>query len=113
MCCDASSITTCAVVEISGLVTEDSCGKKDDCNHINVAELETLLKGVNVALKWGIKRDKSKDWHSHSSKFGELYCGGEQKNRDKRCGWRNDDKVETSEHSNHLADVQFWTLRVG
>ena len=29
--------------------------KKDDYNHINVAELEALLKGINMALKWGLR----------------------------------------------------------
>lgn len=28
--------------------------KKDDFNHINVAELEAVLKGVNMAIKWGL-----------------------------------------------------------
>ena len=28
--------------------------KKDDFNHINVAELEAVLKGINFALKWGL-----------------------------------------------------------
>ena len=40
---------------------QQGCGKKDDYNHINGAELEAELKGVNLALKWGIKRDGSKD----------------------------------------------------
>ena len=29
--------------------------KVTDYNHINVAELETVLKGVNIAIKWGMK----------------------------------------------------------
>ena len=29
--------------------------KKNEYNHINVAELEAVLKGVNMAIKWGLK----------------------------------------------------------
>ena len=29
--------------------------KKDESAHINVAELDTVLRGVNVALKWHMK----------------------------------------------------------
>ncbi|KAK3892373.1 hypothetical protein Pcinc_003743 [Petrolisthes cinctipes] len=29
--------------------------KKDDFGHINVAELDVVLKGVNLALKWGLQ----------------------------------------------------------
>ena len=55
--CDASSIAIGTVVEINGLVAEDAAWlrKKDDFNHINVAELEAVLKGVNLALKWGLR----------------------------------------------------------
>ena len=29
--------------------------KKDDVQHINVAELEAAVKGLNLAIKWGLK----------------------------------------------------------
>lgn len=29
--------------------------KKDYYNHINVTELEAVLKGINLALKWGLQ----------------------------------------------------------
>ena len=29
--------------------------KKDDYDHINIAELEAVVRGVNLALKWGLR----------------------------------------------------------
>ena len=45
------------VVEIGGLVAEDATWlrKKNDYNHINVAELDAVLKGINLAIKWGLR----------------------------------------------------------
>lgn len=52
---DASKIAVGVVMEVEGRIIEDAAWlrKKDDANHINVAELEAVLKGVNLALKWG------------------------------------------------------------
>ena len=85
--CDASSIAIGTVMEISGLVVEDAAWlqRKDNYNHISVAELKAVLKGINLGLK--------EMEVSHSTKLGELYCGREQKNMNKRC-WKND-KAET------------------
>ena len=54
--CDASSIALGAVVEINGITVEDAAWlrKKDDHSHINVAELNAVLKGISLAIKWGI-----------------------------------------------------------
>ena len=30
-------------------------GKKDDYGHINVAELEAVMKGINLGVKWGMR----------------------------------------------------------
>ena len=56
--CDASSIGMGAMVEIAGEVVEDAAWlrKKDDYKHINVAELEAVLRGINLAIKWGLRR---------------------------------------------------------
>ena len=53
--CDASSLALGVVLAVNGTTVEDAAWlrKKDDHNHINVAELEAVLKGVNLALKWG------------------------------------------------------------
>ncbi|XP_068224113.1 uncharacterized protein [Palaemon carinicauda] len=51
--CDASKIAMGVVLEINGKIAEDAAWlrKKDDFNHINVAELEAALKGVNLAIR--------------------------------------------------------------
>lgn len=55
--CDASSLALGVVLEIADVVVEDAAWlrKSDDVGHINVAELEAVLKGVNLAVKWGLK----------------------------------------------------------
>ncbi|XP_076036030.1 uncharacterized protein LOC143021987 [Oratosquilla oratoria] len=55
--CDASSIATGVVLEIGGVVVEDGAWqrKKDDYHHINVLGLDAVIKGVNLALKWGLR----------------------------------------------------------
>lgn len=54
--CDASSIATGVMLEMGDAVVEDGAWlrKKEDYNHINVAELDAVLKGINLALKWGL-----------------------------------------------------------
>lgn len=58
--CDASSLATGVVLEIGGNVVEDAAWlrKKNDYSHINVAELDAVLKGINMALKWGLREMK-------------------------------------------------------
>jgi len=55
--CDASSIAMGVCLEIDDKIVEDAAWlrKEDDGAHINVAELEAVLKGVSLALKWQIK----------------------------------------------------------
>ena len=55
--CDASSLAIGALLEVDGEIVEDAAWlrKRDDYGHINVAELEAVLKGINLALKWGMK----------------------------------------------------------
>ena len=55
--CDASDLALGVVVEIGGVIVEDSSWlrKKDDYNHINVAELEAVLKGINLCSSWDLK----------------------------------------------------------
>ncbi|XP_054285261.1 uncharacterized protein LOC129001833 [Macrosteles quadrilineatus] len=55
--CDASSLAIGICIEIDGEIVEDASWlrKEDDSAHINLAELEALLKGVNLALKWNLK----------------------------------------------------------
>lgn len=55
--CDASSLATGVVLEIDGIKVEDAAWlrKRGDFGHINVAELDAVLKGVNLAVKWGLQ----------------------------------------------------------
>lgn len=55
--CNASSMATDVCIEIDGVIVEDAVWlrKKCDYNHINVAELDTMIKGVNIVLKCGLK----------------------------------------------------------
>jgi hypothetical protein len=55
--CDASTLAIGCAVEINGQIVEDASWlrKKDDDGHINVAELNAVIKGVNMALKWGLE----------------------------------------------------------
>ena len=56
--CDASSLALGVLVEADDKVLEDASWlrKKEDGQHINVAELDAILKGLNLALKWGMKK---------------------------------------------------------
>ena len=60
--CDGSSLALGVLLEINGAIVEDAAWlrKKDDFNHINVAELEAVLKGINLALKWNLTEVKLK-----------------------------------------------------
>ena len=55
--CDASSIALGVVLQVGGNVVEDAAWlrKKDDHSHINLAELDAVLKGVNLAVQWELK----------------------------------------------------------
>lgn len=55
--CDASSLALGCALEIDGAIVEDGSWlrKKDDGAHINMAELDSVLKGVNLAAKWKVR----------------------------------------------------------
>ena len=50
-------VVASGVLEIDNVEVEDTAWlrKKDDFGHINVVELDAVLKGVNLALKWGLQ----------------------------------------------------------
>lgn len=52
--CDASSLAIGVALEENGQIIEDCSWlrKKEDKAHINIAELESVIKGINLALKW-------------------------------------------------------------
>ncbi|XP_043247110.1 uncharacterized protein LOC122394343 [Amphibalanus amphitrite] len=55
--CDASSLAMGVALEINGAIVEDAAWlrKTTDYNHINIAELDAAVRGVNLSLKWGLQ----------------------------------------------------------
>ena len=55
---DASSLAMGIVIEVDGSVVEDASWlrSEDSSSHINMAELDAVIKGVNAALAWKLKK---------------------------------------------------------
>ena len=55
---DASSVAAGAVLEsAAGDVIEDACWlRRDETSHINMAELDAAVRGINLAIAWGMRR---------------------------------------------------------
>lgn len=54
---DASSLAVGVVVVVGGNVVEDACWLRPSNDaHINMAELDALLKGINMAITWNMRR---------------------------------------------------------
>lgn len=55
--CDASTLALGVCIEKDDTIIEDASWlrKPNDSAHINLAELEAVLKGVNLALRWDLK----------------------------------------------------------
>nr|XP_047139073.1 uncharacterized protein LOC124814987 [Hydra vulgaris] len=55
--CDASSIGLGVVLLIGGVVVKDAAWLRpaSDTHHINISELDSILRGLNLASKWDIK----------------------------------------------------------
>ena len=53
---DASSLALGVALEVDGEVVEDASWlrRADDAAHINLAELDAVVKGVNLALQWRV-----------------------------------------------------------
>lgn len=51
---DASSLAVGACVEVEGKILEDVSWLRRDDHHINVAELDAVVKGLNLAIKLGM-----------------------------------------------------------
>ena len=56
--CDASDVALGVVLEVDGQVIEDASWLRpqSDHKHINVAELDAVVKGLNLARDWGATR---------------------------------------------------------
>ena len=54
---DASSLALGVAIEVDGEVIEDCCWlRRDNATHINVAELDAVVKGMNMAILWAPKK---------------------------------------------------------
>ncbi|XP_065190714.1 uncharacterized protein LOC135821644 [Sycon ciliatum] len=58
--CDASSIAYGVALEVDGRVVEDQCWLrlKNDTRHINLSELEAVIKGLSLAVEWNVRKVK-------------------------------------------------------
>ena len=55
--CDASGLATGVAVEIGDAIVEDAAWlrKSHDAAHINVAELDAVVQGLNMAIRWKLQ----------------------------------------------------------
>ncbi|KAK4326819.1 hypothetical protein Pmani_002676 [Petrolisthes manimaculis] len=54
---DASSLAMGAMIEVDGDIIEDATWLRPNCaSHINMAELDAVIKGLNLVLAWHMKR---------------------------------------------------------
>lgn len=54
---DASSLALGAALEVDGKIVEDASWlRQDECAHINLAELDAVIRGLNLALFWQMKK---------------------------------------------------------
>jgi len=58
--CDASQVAVGCAIQVGDSIVEDGSWlrKLNDSAHINVAELDSVLKGINMAVKWNFKKMK-------------------------------------------------------
>ena len=54
---DASSIATGVALQMGEDIVEDASWlrKEDDANHINISELDAVIKGINLVVNWDIR----------------------------------------------------------
>ncbi|KFD46646.1 hypothetical protein M514_12501 [Trichuris suis] len=53
---DASTVARGAVLEVNGVIAEDAALlRPDDARHINMAELDPVIRGLNLTLSWHMK----------------------------------------------------------
>lgn len=57
--CEASSIALGVLLEMEDSVLEDAAWprKRDNFNHINVAQLKAVMKTIKMAVKWGLNKN--------------------------------------------------------
>ena len=54
---DASSLAIGAALEMNGSIVEDACWlRKNPETHVNLAELDSVVRGINLSLAWNLKK---------------------------------------------------------
>ncbi|KRZ83029.1 hypothetical protein T08_13209 [Trichinella sp. T8] len=54
---DANSLAIGVALEVGGSIVEDAAWlRPDDAQHINMAELDAVIKGLNLAISWQMRR---------------------------------------------------------
>ena len=55
--CDASSLATGVALQVGDAIVEDAAWlrKKGDAAHVNVAELDAVIQGINLAIRWNLE----------------------------------------------------------
>ena len=55
---DASSLAIGVLLEKNGAAIENACWlrRTNDAAHINLAELDVVMKGINLALQWKVRK---------------------------------------------------------
>lgn len=55
--CDGSSLAMGVASEVDNEIIKDGCWlrKPSNVGHINLSELESVIKGLNLAIRWGLK----------------------------------------------------------
>ena len=55
---DASSLASGAVIQVGKTTVEDATWLRKEMseNHINMAELDAVMRGMNMALTWRLKK---------------------------------------------------------
>ena len=79
--CDASIIATGVLLEIGGVVAEDAAWlrKKGDYGHINITELEAVVRGGQSGSEVGAARDRGGNGLCNRLWVGEVNTiGGEE-----------------------------------
>ena len=95
---DASSVATGMALETNGMVIEDACWlcPINDAQHINLAELDAALKGINFSLQWEARHFNWKSACEHEGSWRDasqatarnLGIAGERIWTDHRCETR-------------------------
>ena len=86
--CDTSGIATGVLLEIGGVVAEDAAWlrKKDDYGHTNIAELEAVVRRVNLALKWGLREIEEVNGLCNRLWVGEVNAVGGEEDQNQGSG---------------------------